>query len=524
MATASRRRPNYPHTTDIRRIRMLSNLRRVASTVALIALSFAGLPGMAGPVAQADSRTFPETGKTVSGKFLAYWNAHGGLAQIGYPLSNEMQDVSETDGKTYTTQYFERAVLEMHPENAGSQFEVQGGLIGVFAYHDRYPMLGGAPGQKASATNPRLFPETGKTLGGAFRAYWESHGGLAQQGLPISDEFQEKSALNGQTYTVQYFERAVFELHPENKAPYDVLLSQLGTFQSRAKADLSFTDSTGTKVTLAARPQRIVCLFSMCEDILFELGLEPAAASDKFYQLPEFWGPSKSLPAISGGFATPNLEDIAKIKPDLVIGFVPHTGLRDALKPIAPLFIMNPAQYPDTIRDLKTMGRLTDRAFQAEKSTNAFLTKLAAYKAKSPNTKTPLILFGRNTNFSIFTSGSLFGSVLAAATKYPWAPPGAGDVGAPDQEPGSLQYSLEKVLEKDPDVLLVETQGGGTPTLSQQLAASPVWSELKAVKDKQVYDVRFDLYVGGRGTRSLGLALDDAMKKIYPETFPNPLP
>jgi acetyl esterase/lipase len=30
---------------------------------------------------------------------------------------------------------------------------------------------------------------------------------------------------------VQYFERAVFESHPENKAPYDVLLSQLGTFR-----------------------------------------------------------------------------------------------------------------------------------------------------------------------------------------------------------------------------------------------------------------------------------------------------
>jgi hypothetical protein len=41
--------------------------------------------------------------------------------------------------------------------------------------------------------------------------------------------------LNGKPYTVQYFERAVFELHPENKSPYDVLLSQLGTFQYKAR-------------------------------------------------------------------------------------------------------------------------------------------------------------------------------------------------------------------------------------------------------------------------------------------------
>ena len=106
---------------------MFSTLRRVASTAALIALSVAGLPGVGAPAAQANSRTFPETGKTVSGKFLAYWNAHGGLAQMGYPLGDEMQDVSETDGKTYTVQYFERAVLEMHPENAGTPFEVLGG-------------------------------------------------------------------------------------------------------------------------------------------------------------------------------------------------------------------------------------------------------------------------------------------------------------------------------------------------------------------------------------------------------------
>src|SRR5436309_3301760 len=84
-------------------------------------------------------------------------------------------------------------------------------------------------------SNVVRFPATGKELKGKFLEYWNSHGGLAQQGYPISDVFQEKSDLNSQTYTVQYFERAVFEYHPENKPPYDVLLSQLGTFQYKAK-------------------------------------------------------------------------------------------------------------------------------------------------------------------------------------------------------------------------------------------------------------------------------------------------
>ncbi|HYP19541.1 MAG TPA: hypothetical protein VEY08_05650, partial [Chloroflexia bacterium] len=61
------------------------------------------------------------------------------------------------------------------------------------------------------------------------------NGGLPQQGFPISEEMQERSDLDGKTYTVQYFERAVFELHPEEKPPYDVLLSLLGTFEYQRK-------------------------------------------------------------------------------------------------------------------------------------------------------------------------------------------------------------------------------------------------------------------------------------------------
>ncbi len=176
---------------------------------------------------------FPQTGKTIGGKFRAYWENHGGLAQQGYPISNEFQEVSALDGKTYTVQYFERAVMELHPENAAPN-DVLLSQLGTFRYKQKYP--NGATGQTASTDHPYPFPQTGHTIGGKFRAYWESHGGLAQQGYPISDEFQEVSPLDGKTYTVQYFERAVFELHPENAGTaYEVELSQLGTFQYQQK-------------------------------------------------------------------------------------------------------------------------------------------------------------------------------------------------------------------------------------------------------------------------------------------------
>src|SRR5205085_7420414 len=95
----------------------------------------------------ATSRVFPETGKTVHGRFLEYWDGHGGLAQQGFPISEEMQERSDTDGKTYTVQYFERAVFELHPENQ-PPYDVLLSLLGVSHYGQKYP--NGAPGQAAS--------------------------------------------------------------------------------------------------------------------------------------------------------------------------------------------------------------------------------------------------------------------------------------------------------------------------------------------------------------------------------------
>src|SRR5689334_14843727 len=80
---------------------------------------------------------------TVSGRFLEYWDTHGGLGQQGYPISSEMRETSDTDGTTYTVQYFERAVFELHPENKQPN-EVLLSLLGVFLYNQKYPQ--GAPG------------------------------------------------------------------------------------------------------------------------------------------------------------------------------------------------------------------------------------------------------------------------------------------------------------------------------------------------------------------------------------------
>jgi hypothetical protein len=179
---------------------------------------------------------FTQTQQDVCGDFLTYWQQHGGLEQQGYPISGVLQEVSETDGKVYTVQYFERAVFEYHPEQPDPKYKVLLSLLGSFTYTRKYGTAG-APGQQAStAAGAQRFTQTGHTVGGVFLDYWKNHGGLAQQGYPLSEEFTEKSDIDGKVYTVQYFERAVFEYHPEQPDPkYKVLLSQLGTLRYRDK-------------------------------------------------------------------------------------------------------------------------------------------------------------------------------------------------------------------------------------------------------------------------------------------------
>src|SRR5437773_2153611 len=74
---------------------------------------------------------FTETGHNLSGLFHTYWDAHGGLFVNGFPISEVFDEVNPIDGKKYAVQYFERARFELHPENAGSDYEVLLGLLGT---------------------------------------------------------------------------------------------------------------------------------------------------------------------------------------------------------------------------------------------------------------------------------------------------------------------------------------------------------------------------------------------------------
>lgn len=180
----------------------------------------------------------PQTGHTLSGPLLRYWKEHGGLAQFGYPRTPAFRELNPADNTVYTVQYLERNRVEYHPEHAGTQYEVLLGLLGVQQTEQRH---GDDPFQPRTGTpegrsDCTFYAQTGHSLCGSFRTYWQQHGGLAIYGYPITEEFFEVNPDDGRTYLVQYYERARFEWHPEHEGtPYEVLLGLLGNAVLRQK-------------------------------------------------------------------------------------------------------------------------------------------------------------------------------------------------------------------------------------------------------------------------------------------------
>jgi len=162
---------------------------------------------------------FEQTRQAIAPQFAAYWQEKGGIERFGYPISRPV------GVRGYLSQFFERAVFEYHPENQ-PPYDVLLRLVGVEFTQDKIF----EKADPSSVSEGQLyFPETEHKLGGAFRKFWEETGGLPVYGYPISEEFEEVSPTNGQTYLVQYFERNRFELHPEHEGtPYLVQMGLLG--------------------------------------------------------------------------------------------------------------------------------------------------------------------------------------------------------------------------------------------------------------------------------------------------------
>ena len=185
----------------------------------LVAISICGLPARAAQSNLGNPILFDKTNHTLAYSFRVFWEQNGGLPIFGYPLSEVfIQD-------DLPVQYFERARFEWHAQEATVMLTQLGRLASL--QHSSQPAFAPvAPGN--NQTGQDYFVETKHSLSHGFKTFWHNNGGLPVFGYPLSEEFQEVNAQDGLTYTVQYFERARFEYHPNNPLAYQVELGQLG--------------------------------------------------------------------------------------------------------------------------------------------------------------------------------------------------------------------------------------------------------------------------------------------------------
>ncbi len=164
---------------------------------------------------------FDETGHNVRHGFLKYFQAHGGVEAFGLPLTEEFFEQGRA------VQYFERARFEYHPEQVGTPYEVQLGLLGDLLTAGRRPFVGSAP--FPNVPDHRFFPETGHGVNFAFLNAWETQGGLERFGFPISEEILENGV------TAQYFQRARLEYRPDQPPGQRVTVAKLGSEHLRSR-------------------------------------------------------------------------------------------------------------------------------------------------------------------------------------------------------------------------------------------------------------------------------------------------
>jgi hypothetical protein len=287
--------------------RCLSRVTLLTLYISMVLALLAAAPA----ASAAGSQFFPQTGHAVSGPFMAYWQAHGGLPIFGYPISDAQNEADPSSGKTALVQWFERARFELHPEFAGTPYEVELGLLGNQLAQGRQGQAPFEPITPFASTPDRVFfPETSHSLADSFQAYWAANGGLPIFGYPISEAFPEANPADGQVYTVQYFERARFEAHTANPPAYQVELGLLGSQlmpSAPASQQVAITVSGGaSQVTIA--PDRTALMppgtAQMVVALQFPQPIDPASIQVQIRQLagPDAWqlAPTGRMPTRSG--------------------------------------------------------------------------------------------------------------------------------------------------------------------------------------------------------------------------------
>jgi ABC-type Fe3+-hydroxamate transport system substrate-binding protein len=188
------------------------------------------------------------------------------------------------------------------------------------------------------------------------------------------------------------------------------------------------TDALGRTVRLEAPPRRIVSLVPSLTELLASLDLDDETVGlTRFCVHPADW---KAKKQIVGGTKNVRVDRVEALAPDLVLASKEENEREqvEAVARFAPVYVTDIASVEDSIREIRTVGQITDRSAQAEALARRAASGFAALEADAPAEpiraayliwREPWMAAGGDTYVSDVMRRAGFANVFASQDRYP---------------------------------------------------------------------------------------------------------
>ena len=268
---------------------------------------------------------------------------------------------------------------------------------------------------------------------------------------------------------------------------------------------VTVTDSYGEQVTLEKEPERIVSVAPAITEMVYALDAEDKLVGRTDYcDYPEEVSEIESV----GAIIPPDIEKIMSLEPDLVITST-HFDEENAEKlrqigiPVIELF--EEFNVEGVYDMLETLGVVLNKQEVADDIVEDMKTTISEVQKKVAGLEEPTVYYvvgyGEYGDFSA-PENTFVGQLIKLA--------GGKDI-VPASD--SWSYSLEALLEADPDIIIVRNGD------KEGFMTTPGYDQLTAVKENHVYEIDNNL-LDRQGNRNAEGVLELA-KIIHPEAFKN---
>ncbi|WP_341283085.1 ABC transporter substrate-binding protein [Paenibacillus sp. FSL H8-0537] len=300
---------------------------------------------------------------------------------------------------------------------------------------------------------------------------------------------------------------------PDSVAAENPSSSETSSFNQQQY--LIFEDDVEQEVILNKKPERVVILNTEALNLFYQLGGQAVGrASALGTPVPEVAMGAEDV----GQINQISLEKITSMNPDLVIGHPRfHANLKEALATShIPLALVNVNSYDHIQRTGKLFGQIIGKESETEEVLKETDNHVQMIINQVPDT-TPKFAFISiaSTGLSIQKSGSL---ALDIADKLKLKNVAEGMQSG--QMPNSVPYSIEKLIEADPEYLFMIVYGTeeyGRQKIKDDFESNPAWASLRAVKENRMVFLPSDF------VNSPGLKIDQLFeylaKLVYPDEY-----